>query len=128
MLIKHIVQISNDLCKSHTGEVKKSQCTVYGACVLSRFSCAQLFATLWIVACQAPLSIGFSRQEYWSGLPYPPPGDIFNPGIEPVSLTSLHWQVGSLPLAQPEKSQRIWYLSPKSGKLVILNRKIRNDH
>ena len=44
-------------------------------------------ATLWTVACQAPLSMGFSRQEYWSGLPCPPPGDLPNPGIEPVSLT-----------------------------------------
>ena len=38
------------------------------ACVLSRFSCVQFFVTLWTVACQAPLSLGFSRQEYWSGL------------------------------------------------------------
>ena len=44
--------------------------------------------------------MGFSRQESWSGLPCPPPGDLPNPGIEPASLTSnLHWQVGSLPLA-----------------------------
>ena len=41
--------------------------------------------TLWTVARQAPLSMGFSRQEYWSGLPYPPPGDLPNPGIEPES-------------------------------------------
>ena len=41
-----------------------------------------------IVTSQAPLSMGFSRQEYWSGLPCPPPGDLPNPGIEPVSLTS----------------------------------------
>ena len=54
--------------------------------VLSRFSRVQLFATLWTVARQAPLSIGFSRQEYWSELPFPSPGDLPNPGIEPVSL------------------------------------------
>ena len=42
-----------------------------------------LLATLWTVACQAPLSIGFSRKEYWSGLPFPSPGDLPNPGIEP---------------------------------------------
>ena len=41
--------------------------------------------TPWTVARQAPLSMGFSRQEYWSGLPCPPPGDLLNPGIEPVS-------------------------------------------
>ena len=45
-------------------------------------------ATPWTVAHQAPLSMGFSRQEYWSGLPYPPPGDLPDPGIEPTSLTS----------------------------------------
>ena len=45
----------------------------------------RLFATLWTVAHQAPLSMGFSRQEYWSGLPFPPPGDLFHPGIEPRS-------------------------------------------
>ena len=44
--------------------------------VLSHFSCVQLFATLWTVARQAPLSMGFSRQEYCSGLPFPPPGDL----------------------------------------------------
>ena len=50
-------------------------------------SCLTL-ATLWTVACQAPLSMEFSRQEYWNGLPCPPPGDLPDPGIKPVSLTS----------------------------------------
>ena len=48
-----------------------------------------LFATLWIVARQAPLSMGFSRQEHWSGWPFPSPGDLPNPGIKPVSPLSL---------------------------------------
>ena len=48
-------------------------------------SCVWLFATLWIVAHQARLSMGFSRQEYWSRLPFPSPGDRPNPGIEPGS-------------------------------------------
>ena len=48
--------------------------------VLSNF-----FATQWTVACQAPLSMGFPRQEYWSGLPFPPPGDLPHPGMEIVS-------------------------------------------
>ena len=57
--------------------------------MLSCFSQVQLFATLWTVTCQAPLSTGFSKQEYWSGLPCPPPpGDLPDPGIEPASLTS----------------------------------------
>ena len=58
-------------------------------CVLSRFGHVRLFVTLWTVACQAPLSMGFPRQEYWSGLPFPPPGDLPDPGIEPGSLMSL---------------------------------------
>ena len=57
-------------------------------CMLSHFSHVLLFVTLWTVAHQAPLSMGSSRQEYWSGLPCPPPGDIPNLGIEPMSLMS----------------------------------------
>ena len=58
------------------------------ACVLSCFSCVRLFTTLWTVAHQAPLSMGFCRQEEWSGLPCPPPGDLPDPGIELMSLKS----------------------------------------
>ena len=54
-------------------------------CMLSCFSRVQLLVTLWTVACQAPLSMGFSRKEYWSGLPCPPPGDLPCPGNEPRS-------------------------------------------
>ena len=71
--------------------------------VLSPFSRVWLFATPQTVAGQAPLSMGFSRQEYWSGLPCPPPGNLPDPGIEPMSLVFLHWQAGSLPLATPGK-------------------------
>ena len=56
--------------------------------MLSRFSCVQLFMTLWTVVCQAPLSMEFSRQEYWSGLPFPFPGDLPEPGIDLTSLVS----------------------------------------
>ena len=56
--------------------------------MLSHFSSVQLFVTLWTIAHQAPLSMEFSRQEYWSGLPGPPPGDLPNPGIKPASLMS----------------------------------------
>ena len=56
-------------------------------------SCLTL-ATLWTVACQAPQSMGFSRQEYWSGLLFPSPGDLSNPGIEPRSFT---FQADSFP-------------------------------
>ena len=56
--------------------------------VLSCFSCVQLFVTLTTVARQAPLSMGFSGQEYWSGLPCPPPGHLPDPGIDTRSLIS----------------------------------------
>ena len=58
------------------------------ACMLSPFGHAQFFATLRAIAHQAPLFIGFSRQEYWSGLPFPPPGDLPDPGLEPLFLVS----------------------------------------
>ena len=79
----------------HIANMTKNRCV----CMLSHFICVQLFATLWTVARQAPLSMGFSRQEYCSGLPWPPSGDLPNPGIEPASLISLHWQACSLQLA-----------------------------
>ena len=56
--------------------------------VLSHFSHVRIFVILWTIARQAPLSMGSSRQEYWSGLPCPPPGDLPSPGIEPASLVS----------------------------------------
>ena len=56
--------------------------------VLSRFTWVWLFEAPWTVAFQAPLSMGLSRQEYWSGLPCPPPGNLSNPRIKPTSLTS----------------------------------------
>ena len=58
------------------------------------------FAIPWTVACQAPLSMGFFRQEYWSGLPCPPPGNLPNPGIESRSPTL---QVDPLPSEPPGK-------------------------
>ena len=57
-----------------------------------------LFVTLWNVACQVPMSKGFSRLEYWSRLPFPPPGDLPDSGIKPTSLMSLALQPSSLPL------------------------------
>ena len=63
-------------------------------CVQS-LSCVRLSVTLWTVAHQASLSMGFSRQEYWNGLPYPSPGNLPNPGIEPVPPASAALQVDS---------------------------------
>ena len=80
--------------------LKLSQhCLLTGyACVLS---CVLLFATLWTVTCPAPLSMGFSRQEYWSGLPFPPPGDLPDPGFEPASPTFAGRYFTAEPLGKP---------------------------
>ena len=68
------------------------------ACTLSRS--VWLFATLWTIACQAPLSMGFFRQEYWSGWHFPPPGDLPDPGMEPAPSVFHQLQADTLP-AEP---------------------------
>ena len=78
--------------------------------VKSESEVAQSCLTLsnpWTAAYQAPLSMGFSRQEYWSGLPCPPPEDLPNPGIEPTSVMSPALQGDSLLPAQPGKPLRL---------------------
>ena len=93
-------------------------------------SCPTL-ATPWTVAHQAPLSMGFSRQEYWSGLPFPPPGDLPIPGIEPASPTSqadsllLSHQTWSYILVAALKISRLSHslqLSKKTGFLLQLRK------
>ena len=76
------------MCFSFSRLTEHSQCVYVYMCVYCFFSHVQLFATLWTLACKAPLSMGFSRQEYWSGLPCPPPGELPNPGVKPASLMS----------------------------------------
>ena len=73
-------------------------------CVLSHFSHVWLFAILWTVAHRAPLPMEFLRQEYLSGLPCPPPGDLLDPRIEPTSLVL---QADSLPTEPPGKPPRV---------------------
>ena len=67
------------------------------------FSCVRLFVTPWTEALQAPLSMGCSRQEYWNGLPFPPPGDLPDPGTKPMSPVSPALQEESLPTEPPGK-------------------------
>ena len=128
-----------------------SVCIPMHAGMLSHFSHVWLFETLWTVAHQAPLSMGFSRQGYWSGLPCLPPGDLPDPGIEPVSHVSCigrlvlyrwhhlgipsltacshnitlfsHslWQAGSLPLVPPRKPLAFPYHFPIHFKAFVLN-------
>ena len=71
--------------------------------VVQSLSRVQLSATPWIVACQTPLSMDFPRQNYWSGLPFPSPGDLPDPGIQP---TSLAWQANSLPVGRHQGSPK----------------------
>ena len=94
-----------ELRRGHGGS---AQCP----CSLSH---VQLFAIPWTVAHQAPLSMGFSRQEYWSGLPYPPPGDLPNPGIEPVSLTSLALAGGLFTTSTTWEAQRMILIVELAG-------------
>ena len=84
-----------------------SVCMCIGVCVCTRaqlLSCIWLFATPWIMACQAPLSMEFSRQEYWSGFPFPPSGDLPNPGIKPTSLVPPVLTDGFFTTTPPGKS------------------------
>ena len=69
----------------------------------------QLSATIWTVAHQAPLSMGFPRQECWTGLPFPLLGDLSDPGIEPVSCHLLHWQADSLSLSHRGSTKNLMF-------------------
>ena len=71
-----------------------------------QLSHVQLLATPWTVAHQAPLSMRFSQEEFWSELPFPPPGDLPDPGVKFSLLHLLCWQAGSLPLAPPGKPRK----------------------
>ena len=87
---------------------------------LSRFSRVRLCATPWTAARQAPLSVGFSRQEYWSGWPCPPRGEFFpTQGSNLRLLRLLHWQASSLPLAP--RGKPIIKLGLSNPKASVLN-------
>ena len=97
-------------------------CVCTRACVLSRFSCVPLFATPWTIALQAPLSVGLSRQEHWSGLLFPSPEGLPDPAIDSGRSCFLHLQAGSLPpepLESPD-SDRISFLKHCSKLLFFL--------
>ena len=86
------------------------------ACVLSH---VWFFAAPWTAACQSPVSTGFFQQEYWSGLPSPPPGDLPNPGIKPVSPTSPALQADSSLLSHRGSSRiTIWSSNSTCGAIV----------
>ena len=98
----HIVDICAYPCLCYMSKYSLQCCTVLGC-----FSRVWLFPTIWTVACQAPLSVGFSRQEYWSGLPWPSPGDLPDPRIESMSLMS------------PASADRFFTSSSRDAIMVI---------
>ena len=97
---------------AHIKEIQKTMhqgMYAHAWCVLSHFIRVQLFATLWIISHQAPLSMGFCRQEYWSGSPCPFPEDLPDPGIEPTFLMSPALAGSSSPLVPPGKPNMFIY-------------------
>ena len=89
-----------------SGRIKLLNCRKGKMSTCAKSSCVQLFATPWTVAHQAPLSMGCSRQEHWSGLPCPPPGDLLDPGIKPAVPAAPTLQVNSLLLSHQGKPKR----------------------
>ena len=110
-------------------EVHNSVPSVH-ACMPNHFSRVWLFVTPWTVACWVPLSMGFSRQEYWSGLLLPSPGDFPDLGIEPMSPAAPALQADSLPLSyqgSPMSSiVRFWIMSSDSVLLYFFTESIIN--
>ena len=96
-----------DLCFNLIGNVK-----------VKSLSHVRLFATPWTVAYQAPQSMGFSRQEYWSGLPFPSPGDLPNPGIEPGSPALQTDALPSEPLGKPKALINLIFLTSSPGRII----------
>ena len=82
-ILQHVSEFPSFLLLNH---IPSYECVCVRA--PSRFSPDQLFVTLWTIAHQALLSMGFFRQKYWNGLPCPPPGDLHDPRIKPASLMS----------------------------------------
>ena len=103
------------------------------ACLLSHFGRVRLFATPWTVTCQAPLSMEFSRQEYWGGLPCPPPGGSSQPKDQACVSRLPRCQVGSLPLAPLGKPIRhcarqfvcIYSVHPCVSPVTIMRLRLR---
>ena len=99
---------------AHVRDQGSAEAPMVCVCVLSHFSRVRLFATLWTVPHQAPLSMRFPRQEYWSGLPCPPLGDLPNPGIEPMSLMSPALAGGFFTTSATWEARFLWQGSPKT--------------
>ena len=86
------------LCTSYYLNISQLSYFIFEKVKVKSLSCVRLFVTPWTVAHKAPLSLGYSRQECWSGLPCPPPADLLDSGIEALSVSPA-LQAGSLPLS-----------------------------
>ena len=93
---------------------------MFSVSMLRRFSGVPFFVTLWTIACQAPLFMGFSRQEYWSGLPCPPAGDLPSPVIKPESRMSPSLG-GTLFTTSTTRYYQIYKVEKSSSVKFILN-------
>ena len=109
MITPHILTMPK---QSHT----KKRCYFYYCLSAYSLSCVQLFETPWTAAHQALLSIGFSRQKYWSGLPFPSPGNLPDQGSNP---NLWHWQLGSLPLGHQGSPVVKWHFTSKSDTFAF---------
>ena len=103
------------------GEREPSEASFCACCKLSHFNCVQLFATLWTVAHRAPLSMGFSRQKYWSGLTCLPWGIFPTQALKLRFLHLQYWQAESLPLALIPLLRALWPWSLHDLITLLLN-------
>ena len=110
----------------HTKAEAQMRLVSWGACMLSCFSCVRLFATLQTVAHQAPPSMRFSRQEYWSGLPCPPPGDLPDAGIKPASLVSPALAGGFCTINATREVPCLDETRPKMSRGLYLRRRVEH--
>ena len=110
-----MVQDLKPLLTGRTFQVLRSYGS--GTWMLSGFSCVPFFVILWTVACQAPLSMGLSRQEYWSGLQCPPPGDLPNSGMDQTCISYISCVADRFFIAEPPGKP----LEPGEGQTFLWN-------
>ena len=97
--------------------------------LLSRFSRVQLFVTPWTIALQVSLSMGFSRQEHWSGLPFPPPGDLPHPGIK-LNVSWGFWIAGGFFTAEGKPcflwgTRLLWVYDKPTANIILNDEKLK---
>ena len=111
----HLSCLTDSLCnlRNMTFQAIVHVITYVCACMLSHFSHVWLFVIPWTIAHQPPLPMGFSRHEYWNGLPFPPPGDLFIPGIK------------SMPFMSPVLTGRFFTASATWGVVQIMRSKLK---